>query len=89
MVLVGLILVLLGVPIAIGLSGFPSWAAWLIPLLVAAVFLIWWLDERQPPDQGDSQPGVVALTGMVAVVLAALGAGIGTKLGADRRRQFE
>lgn len=41
-------------------------AALAIPIAVAIVNLLAWLHERQPPATGDSQPGLVALVGVVA-----------------------
>jgi hypothetical protein len=83
---VGLIielLVLLTVPLMIALSGLPQWLAWLVPVAVAVGFAVWWLDERQA--QGDTQPGLIAATGVAAVLVSAMGAAIGTR--ARRRNE--
>lgn len=57
-------------------SGF----AWLLPLGLVVVFFVWWLDERQPPETGDNQPGLVALVGVVVVLLTATAAGLGRRV---------
>lgn len=59
------------------LPGRWSALAWLVPLAVAVLYFVAWLDERQPPDQGDSQPGLVALVGVVAVLVSVAAAGLG------------
>jgi hypothetical protein len=52
-------------------------AALIVPIGVATVHAIAWPHERQPPAQGDSQPGLVAFVGLAvttaSVVAVALG----------------
>jgi len=46
-----------------------------VPIAIGVVYLVAWFRERQPPAQGDSQPGLVALVGIVvtaACVVAVL-----------------
>jgi hypothetical protein len=71
-------LVLMTAPLMLVLIGLPHWLAWLVPLAVAVGFVVWWLHERQA--QGDTQPGLIAATGVVAVVFSSLGAAIGTMM---------
>lgn len=51
--------------------------AWLVPVGVAAFYFVVWRDERQPAEQGDNQPGLVAVVGVVAVLLTVTAAGLG------------
>ena len=59
--------------LALGVSPLPRWISLVPGVAVGAFYFIAWLDERQPPASGDSQPGLVAAVGTVftAVVLAA------------------
>lgn len=76
---VSLVLVLIVAAFAMSarLPGRWSALAWLAPVGVAVFYLVAWLHEREPPESGDNQPGLVAFVGVVAVLLTATAAGLG------------
>jgi hypothetical protein len=72
-----LLLVVVAFAMSAWMPGPLSALAWLVPLGLAVWFGVVWLDERQPPEQGDNQPGLVALVGVVVVLLTASAAALG------------
>jgi hypothetical protein len=69
--------------LALGLSPLPRWISLLPGLAVGVFYLVAWLHERQPPASGDSQPGLVAVVGMVFTAVVLVAAVLGRRL---RRR---
>jgi hypothetical protein len=62
-----------------------SLTAALVPLAAGAYFLLAWLRERQPPETGDAQPGLVLFVGTVVTLALAAAACAGWLLRARRR----
>jgi hypothetical protein len=60
-----------------------------VPVVAGIVYLVAWLHERKPPAQGDTQPGLVALVGIVVTTacLAAVLAGWARHAARERRER--